>query len=283
VGDVPRGLSIPTMLMALDRYLEDPNEGITEWPKWPELLQCPLEKVADHPWSHRGQPSQDGGAVPAATEDTQMDGEEEVTEPVDKGKGRDDEVSNDEVSSSQAAGGEEVRASHRGRGRGQTRGRSQSRRPRKRVKSAPIVDSEEEQNPTGRGSNKTFDLQHPPPDFPILPAVDQCDYCARRQLPCARKEDRACFQCNKSKHGCSLASKRGRSQSRSRAPTRQANRKASPPSKAAPLAPTRINPPRSTRKRKAQSPIPADDAPNPRSAPCPPTPGPSRGRRESES
>jgi len=206
-----------------------------------------------------------------------------VTEPVDKGKGRDDEVSNDEVSSPQAAGGEEVRASHHGRGRGQTRGRSQSRRPHKRVKSAPIVDSEEEQNPTSRGSNKTFDLQHPPPDFPILPAVDRCDYCARCQLPCVRKEDRACFQCNKLKHGCSLASKRGRSRSRSRAPTRQANHKVSPPSKAAPLAPTRINPPHSTCKWKAQSPIPADDAPNLWSAPRPPTPGPSRGRHESES
>ena len=245
--------------MALDWYLKDPNDGITEWPKWPELLQCPLEKVADHPWSHHGQPSQDGGVVPAATEDTQMDGEEEVTEPVDKGKGRDDEVS-----SSQAAGGEEVRASHHGHGCGQTRGHSQSHRPHKHVKSAPIVDSEEEQNPTSRGSNKTFDLQHPPPDFLILPAVDWCDYYAHRQLPCARKEYRACFQCNKSKHGCSLASKRGTSRSRSHAPTRQANHRVSPPSKAAPLAPMRINPPRSTCKRKAQSPIPADDAPNPR-------------------
>jgi len=102
------------MLMALDRYLEDPNNGITEWPRWPDLLQCPLETVADHPWSHRSQPSQDGGAVLAATEDSQMDREEEVTDAVDKGKGREYEVSNDEVSSSQAAGGEEVRGSRCG-------------------------------------------------------------------------------------------------------------------------------------------------------------------------
>jgi len=271
------------MLMALDQYLEDPNNGIMEWPRWPDLLQCPLETVADHPWSHRGQPSQDGGAVLAATEDSQMDREEEVTDAVDKWKGREYEVSNDEVSSSQEAGGEEVRGSHRGHGRGQTRGHSQSHRPRKHVKSAPMVDSDEEENPTSCGSNKTFNLQHPPPDFPILPAVDWCNYCARHQLPCVRKEDHACFQCNKSKHGCSLASKWGRSRSRSRAPTRQASRRGSPPLKTAPLAPTHVNPSRLTCKCKAQSPIPADDTPHPRSAPRPPTPGPSRGRRESES
>ena len=171
------------MLMALDRYLEDPNDGITEWPRWPDLLQCPLETVADHPWSHHGQPSQDSETVLAATEDSQMDGEEEVTDAVDKGKGREYEVSNDEVSLSQAAGGEEVRGSRRGRGRGQTRGRSQSHCPHKRVKSAPMVDSDEEENPTGRGSNKTFDLQHPPPDFLILPAVDRCKERRSRMLP----------------------------------------------------------------------------------------------------
>ena len=170
-----------------------------------------------------------------------------------------------------------------GHGCGQTQGHSQSHRPRKRVKSALMIDSDEEENPTSRGSNKTFDLQHPPPNFPILPAVDRCNYCAHRQLPCVRKEDCACFQCNKLKHGCSLASKRGRSRSRSRAPTRQASRRGSPPLKTAPLAPTHVNPSRSTRKRKAQSLIPTDDTPHPRSAPCPPTPGPSRGRRESES
>jgi len=213
-----------------------------------------------------------------------MDGE--VTEAVDKGKGRADEVSNDEVSSSQAAGGEEVRVSgrgHGGAGHGQSRGHSQSCRPRKRVKSTLIIDSDKEEKPTHPASNKTFDLQHPPPDFPILPAMDRCNYCAHRQLPCARKEDCACFQCNKLKHGCSLAPKWGRSQSQSHAPTKQASCRASPPSKTTPLAPTHINPPRSTRKRKAQSPIPMDDAPNWWSAPCPPTPGPSRGRHESKS
>jgi len=237
----------------------------------------------DHPWSHRSLPCQDGGAVPVAMEDTQMDREEEVTEAVDKRKGREYEVSNDEVSSSQAAGGEEVRGSRRGHGHGQTRGCSQSCHPCKRVKSAPMVDSDEEENPTGHGSNKMFDLQHPPPNFPILPAVDWCDYCARCQLPCARKEDCACFQCNKLKHGCSLASKWGRSRSWSHAPTRQASRRVSSPSKKVPLAPTHVNPSCSTCKCKAQSPIPTDDTPHPWSAPHPPTPGPSRGRHESES
>ena len=111
-----------------------------------------------------------------------MDGE--VTEAVDKGKGRADEVSNDEVSSSQAAGGEEVRVSgrgHGGAGHGQSRGHSQSCRPRKRVKSTLIIDSDKEEKPTHPASNKTFDLQHPPPDFPILPAMDRCNYCAHRE------------------------------------------------------------------------------------------------------
>ena len=76
--------------------------------------------------------------------------------------------------------------------------------------------------------------------------------CARRGLPCAIKEvGRACYQCNRTKHGCSLVVKQRHSRSRSWAPTTTGHRSPTPgPS----LQPTRTNPPRSTRKRKTRSP-----------------------------
>jgi len=275
------------MLMSLDRDLEDPSEGITTWPKWPQLLQCPAENVSDHPWCNRGQESNCGDRIPEPSNEGQMDDEQAEEqrveeERVEKGKQRAHEVSSHDASPS-----EPVAPEGRGRrgGRAQTRGRSQSRRPRKRVKSAPIVDSDDEDTakPIRRGVTKTYDLHNPPPDFPILPAMDRCDHCARRMLPCARKEDRACFQCNKGKHGCSLSLKRMRSRSQSRAPATRTSQLDPPLSLAPTPAPPRTNPPRSTRKRKAKSPVSADVASaRPAHAAGPSTPGPSRGKRESK-
>jgi len=110
-------------------------------------------------------------------------------------------------------------------------GTQPSCRPCKWVKSAPIVDSDDEDTakPICRGVTKTYDLHNPPPNFPILPAMDRCDHCAHRMLPCARKEDRACFQCNKGKHGCSLSLKCMRSQSQLCAPAAQTSQPDPPP------------------------------------------------------
>jgi len=277
VGNLPRGFSIPPMLMALDRDLEDPSEGITTWPKWPQMLQCPADGVSDHPWCNRGD------NIPEPSNEGQVDGEQAEMQRVDKGKQRAYEVSSYEVSPSEPVGAEEARG--RRCGREQTRGRSQSRRPRKRIKSAPIVDSDDEDTakPTRRSVTKTYDLHHPPPDFPILPATDRCDHCAHCMLPCARKEDRACFQCNKGKHGCSLSLKRVRSRSQSHAPGTRTSQPDPAPSPATTAAPIRTNPPHSACKRKAKSPTPVGvTSAGPAPAAGPSTLGPSRGRCESK-
>jgi len=287
VGNLPRGFNIPPMLMSLDRDLEDPSEGITTWPKRPQLLQCPAENVSDHPWCNRGQESNCGDRISELSNEGQMDDEQAKEqrveeERVEKGKQRAHEMSSHDASPS-----EPVAPEGRGRhsGHAQTRGRSQSRRPRKRVKSAPIVDSDDEDTakPIHRVVTKTYNLHNPPPDFPILPAMDRCDHCARRMLPCARKEDHACFQCNKGKHGCSLSLKRMRSRSQSRAPATRTSQPDPPLSLAPTPAPPRTNPPRLTHKRKAKSPVSVDVASaRPAHAAGPSTPGPSRGKRESK-
>lgn len=161
------------MLMALDRDLEDPTTSITKWPKWPQLLQCSPESVVDHPWCTHGD------NVPAATQDSEMEGQQEMMAKMDKGKGGADEVSTNEVSPSEPVG-REGRSHGRGRGRGQTRGRSQSCRPRKHVKSAATVDSKDEvpSMTTQCPATKTYNLFEPPSDCEILPVIDRCDKCA---------------------------------------------------------------------------------------------------------
>jgi len=271
------------MLMSLDRDLEDPSEGITTWPKWPQLLQCPAENVSNHPWCNCGQDSNRGDWVPEPSDEGQMDGEQAAEQRVDKGKQPAHEVSSNDAGPSEPVAPEEGRG-HRG-GHAKTRGRSQSHCPCKQVKLAPIVDSDDKDTakPIRHGVTKTYDLHNPPPNFPILPAMDRCDHCARRMLPCARKEDRACFQCNKGKHGCSLSLKRTRSQSQSRAPAARTSQPDPPQSLAPTPAPLHTNPPCSTRKRKAKSPVPAGVASaGPAHAAGPSTPGPSRGKRESK-
>jgi len=242
------------------------------WPKWPQMLQCPADGVSNHPWCNCGdniaEPSNEG----------QADGEQAEMQRVDKGKQRAYEVSSYEVSPSEPVGPEEARGRHHGCE--QTWGHSQSRCPHKHIKSANDKDTAK---PTHCGVTKTYDLHHPPPDFPILPATDQCDHCTRRMLPCARKEDHACFQCNKGKHGCSLSLKCVRSRLQSRAPGTRTSQPNPAPSPATTAAPIRTNPPRSARKHKAKSPAPVGvTSAGPALAAGPSTLGPSRGRRESK-
>ena len=109
------------MLMVLDRHLEDPYKCIIEWPSWPKLLQCPTERVADHPWCNHIED------IPALPEELTKGSKEAIMERVDKGKGREETASSDVVGPSSPVRGEEVRKSQCGRGRGRSRGRSQSR------------------------------------------------------------------------------------------------------------------------------------------------------------
>ena len=141
------------------------------------------------------------------------------------------------------------------RRRSQSRGRSQSRRPRKRVKSSTFVqddDDDDESIPAPAPRHTpSYDIYNPPDTHQIVDDDARCALCARRGLPCAIKEvGRACYQCNNTKHACSLVIRRRRSRSRSRAPT-AARRSPTPGSS---MQPTRTNPPRSTRKRKTRSP-----------------------------
>ena len=159
-GTYPVVSTSPPMLMSLDRDLEDPSEGITTWPKWPQLLQCPAENVSDHPWCNCGQESNCSDRIPEPSNEGQMDDEQAEEqrveeERVEKGKQRAHEVSSHDASPSEPVAPEG--RGHRG-GRAQTRGRSQSRHPRKRVKLAPIVDSNNEDTakPIRCGVMKTY-------------------------------------------------------------------------------------------------------------------------------
>ena len=262
--DLPHGTSVPMVLIALDRFLAEPGTSGT-WPEWNKIIGCPPSDLADHPWSNLG-----------ATRDEHVD--HEVSNVVDKGKGKEKEQVREvgegedegEADTAMAGtvedGGEGEHASgpskpaprgrNQSRRRSQSRGRSQSRRPRKRVKSAAIVqDSDEEDAPIPQPTprhNPRYDIYNPPDTHQCVDDEARCMVCARRGLPCAIKEvGRACCQCNRTKHGCSLVVKQRRSRSRSRAPTTTGHRSPTPgPS----LQPTRANPPRSTRKRKTRSP-----------------------------
>ena len=86
------------MLMALDHDLEDPTTGITKSPKWLQLLQCFPESVVNHPWCTHSE------NVPMATHGSEMEGQQEMMAKMDKGKGRADEVSTNEVSPSKPVG-----------------------------------------------------------------------------------------------------------------------------------------------------------------------------------
>jgi len=165
------------MLMSLDHDLKDPSEGITTWPKWPHLLQCPAENVSDHPWCNHSQDSNHGDRVPEPSDEGQMDSEQAAEqrveeERVDKRKQLAHEVSSHDTGPSEPVAPEEGRGCCSGRV--QTRGHSQCRRPCKQVKSASIVDSDDEDTtkPICCSVTKTYDLHNPPPDFPILPMMD---------------------------------------------------------------------------------------------------------------
>ena len=162
---------------------------------------------------------------------------------------------------------------------------SQFRRPRKCVKSVATIDSDDDK-PTEQcqpGSAKLYDIYNPPSDLEILPVDERCEHCAHRILPCAKRGDLACFQCNKTKHACNFSQKGAQSRARLCAPQKQAT-ESEPPSTPPPHPiPTPVTLRRSTRKCKERSP-PAPTASNaPPSTPAPCTPGPSRGRRESKS
>jgi len=165
------------MLMSLDHDIEDPSEGITTWPKWPQLLQCPAENIFDHPWCNRSQESNCSDRIPEPSNEGQMDNEQAEEqrvkeERVKKGKQQAHEVSSHDASPSEPVAPEEGRGCHGGHA--QTWGRSQSHHPCKWVKSATIVDSNDEDTakPIHRSVTKTYDLHNPPPDFPILPTMD---------------------------------------------------------------------------------------------------------------
>ena len=273
------------MLMSLNHNFKDPSEGIITWPKWPQLLQCPAENVSDHPWCNHSQESNCGDRIPEPSNEGQMDNEQAEEQRVEEERVEKGKQWAHEVSSHDASPSEPVTPEGRGHhgGHVQTRGHSQSRRPRKRVKSAPIVNSDDEDTvkPICCGVTKTYDLHNPPPNFPILPAMDQCDHCTCQMLPCARKEDHAYFQCNKGKHGCSLSLKHMQSQSQSRAPATWTSQPDPPLSLAPTPAPPCTNPPCSTRKHKAKSPVSVDVASAcPAHAAGPSTPGPSRAKCE---
>jgi len=164
------------MLMSLDHDLEDPSKGITTWPKWPQLLQCPAENVSNHPWCNHSQDSNRGDRVPEPSDEGQMDGEQAAEqrveeETVDKGKQPAHEVSSHDAGPSEPVASEEGRGHHGGRAK--TWGHSQSCRPCKRVKLAPIVDSDNKDTakPIRCSVTKTYNLHNPPPNFPILPTV----------------------------------------------------------------------------------------------------------------
>ena len=53
IFDLPRGTSVPTVLIALDRFLAEPGTSGT-WPEWNKIIGCPPSDLADHPWSNLG-------------------------------------------------------------------------------------------------------------------------------------------------------------------------------------------------------------------------------------
>ena len=138
--DVPHGLSIPPMLMSLDRNLPDPSIPFTEWPNWPQFLQATVENVMNHPWCNRAED------LPQPSEELADDGEENTMRTDIKGKGKAREVSDDEDSTDE----DQTRGRHHVSGCTQSRGRSQSRRPRKHVKFAATIDADEDNH---RGSS----------------------------------------------------------------------------------------------------------------------------------
>ena len=75
--DLPRSTSVPTVLIALDRFLAEPEVSGT-WPEWNKIIRCPPSDLVDHPWSNLD-----------ATRDEHVD--HEVSNTVDKGKGKEKE------------------------------------------------------------------------------------------------------------------------------------------------------------------------------------------------
>ena len=106
------------------------------------------------------------------------------------------------------------------RGQNQSRTRSQSCRPRKHVKSVAIIrDSDVEDEPIPAPTprhNPCYDIYNLPDTHQCVDDEARCMVCARRGLPCAIKEvGRVCYQCNRTKHRCSIVVKQRRSRSRS--------------------------------------------------------------------
>ena len=137
----------------------------------------------------------------------------------------------------------------------QSHGRSQSQRPRKRVKSSTFVQDDDDHDESipapAPHHTPSYNIYNPPNTHQIVDDDARCALCARHGLLCAIKEvGHACYQCNNTKHACSLVIRRRCSRSRSRAPT-TARRSPTPGSS---MQPTCTNPPRSTRKRKTHSP-----------------------------
>jgi len=136
------------------------------------MLQCPADTVSNHPWCNHGQESNHSENILEPSNEGQVDGEQAEMQKVDKGKQWANEVSSHQVSPSKPVGAEEARGHHHGCE--QTWGCSQFCHPHKHVKSAPIVNSDDEDTakPTCHGVTKSYNLHHPPPDFPILPTTD---------------------------------------------------------------------------------------------------------------
>jgi len=90
-----------------------------------------------------------------------MDSEQVAEQRVDKGKQPAHEVSSHDAGPSEPVAPEEGRGHHGGRAK--TQGCSQSRHPHKWIKSAPIVDSDDEDTakPICRSVTKTYDLHSP--------------------------------------------------------------------------------------------------------------------------
>ncbi|KAI6038762.1 hypothetical protein EDC04DRAFT_2603684 [Pisolithus marmoratus] len=93
---LPRGFSMPHILIALDVQLPEPNiEAFVDWPNWAAIIHSCLEELVGHQWASLGvEPLPQDSEVPEREKSQSCDipvigeGLWDVGQSIEKGKGK---------------------------------------------------------------------------------------------------------------------------------------------------------------------------------------------------
>ena len=266
------GFIVPTIVVTADIHIVSPEQlrQDDKWPDFKSIVNATGHDIKEHAWFQlRAQLRVDRGKGRAVDDDQ---GVERFGSPEDMevDKDSDAEVDKDSmakaVSTPQSRPGPSVQpgaadsSGVSGSDSSPPHGhdRSRTRRPKKRVKLAATVttDDENDTEPVAtRIRLSVRDIDTPGTGYAWASDDERCQRCKKRNLRCAIYPGRACWQCACTKLACSAtvvvrAQSTARSQAR-RTPTRCVTR--SPTRASTTGSPSRVTTPGSLTRRRSQS------------------------------